>query len=348
MKTRMVIVFSWVVPLAALVIGCAGSVGASRGGEGDQARLEIKGSPGNEFSGSCTIGDEEPEEISGEVPESFTCDLRGRSLDCEISSGGELQVEFTAGNAHSVQSFSGGSLHLNYENGSISSVTSSTSRSSEGGSSSTSGVTSSARTSGQEGPGGKTNEPTNVVKESRKVSGFEEVQLNGVGNLSIKQTGSESLNVEAQENVLLKLTTKVVDNRLIIGPKPNTAIQTTEPINYELSVKDLKALRVLGSANVEAEGISADRLALTISGAGDVRMNGKADEQEITISGSGHYRAGGLESKEVRIKVAGSGSAIVNVSEELYAKISGIGSVEYIGDPTVKRDVSGVGRVSKH
>jgi hypothetical protein len=46
--------------------------------------------------------------------------------------------------------------------------------------------------------------------------------------------------------------------------------------------------------------------------------------------------------------ILGSGSAIVNVSEELGAKVSGIGSVEYIGDPTVNQDVSGVGAVRKH
>ena len=64
--------------------------------------------------------------------------------------------------------------------------------------------------------------------------------------------------------------------------------------------------------------------------------------------GSGDYQAEDLESKVVNIDVMGSGSAIVNVSEELNAEVSGIGSVEYIGDPTVKQDISGVGRVSRH
>ncbi len=325
MRTNTAIVFSWVVLLVAFATGCTGNVEASGESEEDQARLEIKGSPGTEFSGSCAIGDEESEEIGGEVPKSFTYDLKGRSLDCEIGSDGDLRVEFTVGNAHSVQSISGGSLHLTYENGSISSVTSSSSKE----------------------PSGKTNESTNVTEESRNVSGFEEAELRGVGNLSIEQTGTESLSVKAEEDVLPKLTTKVVNNRLIIGPKPNTTIHTTEPINYKLTVKDLSALKVLGSANVEAEGISTDRLIVTISGAGDVKIGGKADEQEINILGSGDYQAEDLESKEVKIDVMGSGSAIVNVSEKLNAEISGIGSVEYIGDPTVKQDVSGVGRISR-
>ncbi len=76
-------------------------------------------------------------------------------------------------------------------------------------------------------------------------------------------------------------------------------------------------------------------------------MDGKADEQEINILGSGTYQAQNLRSKESTIDVAGAGSAVVNVSEELDAEISGVGSVEYIGDPTVKQDVNGAGQVSK-
>jgi hypothetical protein len=116
----------------------------------NQARLEIKGRRGSEFSGSCAIGNEEPEEIGGKVPKSFTYDLEGRSLDCEISSEGDLRVELTVGeNARSVQSISGGTLKLTYEDGGISSVTSSLSGSSRQESSSSSQVTSSAGKSGQ-------------------------------------------------------------------------------------------------------------------------------------------------------------------------------------------------------
>jgi hypothetical protein len=331
MRTNTAIVFAWIVFSAALVTGCGyGNAEPSAGSDEDQARLQIKGSSGTGFSGSCTVGDEEPTKIGGEVPKGFTYGLKGRSLDCEISSDGNLRVELVVGeNTHSAQSISGGTLNLSYEHGNISTVTSSSSRSST------------------QAPVGKSNEPGKFTKESRSVSGFDEVELRGVGNLSIEQTGRESLTIEAEKDVMPKLTTRVLNGRLIISPEPNT-IHTTKPIGYKLTVKDLSTLEVLGSANVEATGIKTDRLTVTISGAGNVRMGGKADEQEIDISGSGTYLAENLESREVRIDVAGAGSAIVNVSEALDAEISGVGSVEYIGDPTVKQEVIGAGRVSKH
>ncbi len=342
MRTNTAIVFASVVFLAAFATGCGtGNAETSGGSDKDQARLEINGSPGSAFSGYCAIGDEGSEEIGGEVPQTFTYDLGGRALDCEVSSDGDLRVEFIVGeNVHSVQSISGGTLNLTYEDGSISSFTSSSSRSVMEGSSSSSQVTSSAKES--EKP------TTNVVEVSRNVSGFDEVELRGVGNLSIEQTGSESLTVEAEEDVLPKLTTEVVNERLVIGPKPGTTIQTTKPINYKLTVEALDALEVSGSGDVEAEGISTDRLAVTIGGAGNVKARGEADKQEVDISGSGAYRAENLESKEAKIGVSGAGSAIVNASERLDANVSGAGSVEYVGDPTVEQDVSGAGRVSKY
>jgi Putative auto-transporter adhesin, head GIN domain len=302
---------------------------------GQEATLELQGEPGTGFSGSCTPGNEEPEEISGQVPESFTYELGGGPLECEISPEGSTQVDLTVGNVRSVERISGGTLKLTYKNGSISSVASSSTDSSRQGSSSSS-------------QGDTLRETNNVTSEARDVSGFNEVELKGVGNLSLEQTGSESLTVEAEKDVLPKIRTEVENKRLIISPERNTSINTTKPINYKLTVKDLNTLEVSGSGNVEAEDINTDELAVTIGGAGDVEIRGSADSQEVEISGSGEYRAGDLESKEATIDVRGSGSATVNVSDELEAEVSGSGSVEYIGDPTVQQEVSGAGEVRNH
>ena len=98
--------------------------GGSTGGgtRSEEATLEIKGDSGTEFSGSCTVGDEE-NEISGQAPQSFVYELNGRRLDCQIrkdSSGGNLQLIFTAGGTRAVQQISGGALNLTYDNGMIS------------------------------------------------------------------------------------------------------------------------------------------------------------------------------------------------------------------------------------
>ncbi len=337
MRTNTAVLLTGVLFSVAFAYGYTGKVAASQKGEGDQAKLEITGDSGTEFSGSCAAGDREAEEISGEVPASFTYDLRGKPLDWEISSDGNVQVELTVGgNVNSVQRFSGGTLNLTYDNGIISSSSGSTMQAS---SSSLHAVSSSTGTTARNSG--------DVTSESRDVSGFDEVEMIGTGNLSIHQADSEALTVEAEEDVLPKIRTEVVDNRLLIGPEPGATLNTTGPINYMLTVEDLNALKLSGAGSIDAQDISTDNLTVTISGAGAVNAAGEAESQDVYISGVGSYQAGELESRVAKVNIVGAGSAIVNVSDEFDATVSGTGSVQYTGD-TVNQNVSGDGRVSKY
>ncbi len=111
--------------------GSTSPTGSATGSESPtgEATLEIQGSPGTEFSGTCTVGDE-VNEIGGQAPERFTYQLDGRRIECEIrqESAGNLGVGFTAGvSTSSVQQINsqGGTINIVYENGSLSSFSSS-------------------------------------------------------------------------------------------------------------------------------------------------------------------------------------------------------------------------------
>ena len=108
--------------------------GADATAHSGEVTLKIEGSPGTEFSGTCTIGGKE-EKVSGRVPKRLIYEPDGQRLECEIrkqsSNSGEMKVEFSAGgHTNSVQrtSTQGGSLTLRYEShGSTGLVSSSTS-----------------------------------------------------------------------------------------------------------------------------------------------------------------------------------------------------------------------------
>jgi hypothetical protein len=74
------------------------------GGRVREATLEIEGDPGAEFSGMCTIGDEE-REISGQVPERFVFEVNGQKLECEIhkKSRGAMNIVLDVGEADYAQ-----------------------------------------------------------------------------------------------------------------------------------------------------------------------------------------------------------------------------------------------------
>lgn len=183
--------------------------------------------------------------------------------------------------------------------------------------------------------------------ESRSVSGFSKVELAGSGALTIDQTGSESLTIEAGDEVLPKLTSEVVGDTLVLGAERGVVLPPDGRISYHLTVKDLVGLTVSGSGEVRAPKITSDVLSCDISGSGTITIAGSAPDQQLTISGSGSYEAGDLAGTTLRADISGSGNAVVNVSDAIDVTISGSGSLTYAGDPTVQQDISGSGSVTR-
>ena len=187
----------------------------------------------------------------------------------------------------------------------------------------------------------------NVSAESRKVSDFQSVSLEGDGELTIEQTGKESLTITADDNLLPLLTSDVSGTELVLGTKPRTSVNPSKPILYKLEVGKLAEIRVSGGAVVIANGIVSDSLKIEGSGSTKMTMSGQAARQEISFAGSSDYQASELKSKDVRITITGSGQAVVAASEKLDVNITGSGSIEYIGDPAVTKSITGSGSVTK-
>lgn len=188
---------------------------------------------------------------------------------------------------------------------------------------------------------------TGRVTESRDVRGITGVDLRSIGDLQIRQTGTESLTIEAAPDVLPKLTSEVSGGVLRLGAAPGTGIRTTGPIVYRLSVAVLDSLAVTGAGDVTASGLQAGRLTVDIRGAGDATLAGTVDTQVVTISGTGNYDGEDLQSTAAEVTISGAGDAVVRVGSRLDATIRGAGSVEYIGNPQVTRQVTGVGSVEQ-
>jgi hypothetical protein len=183
-----------------------------------------------------------------------------------------------------------------------------------------------------------------ITSESRQVSGFSKVELSGSGELTIEQTGTESLTISAEENLLPKLTSEVSDDTLVLRSTSNAKIIPTQPIKYSLTVKDLSGLAVSGSGSVTMSKLATAALSTNISGT----ASGTADQQDLKISGSGRYQAEQLTSKTVKVDMSGSGVASVHASDALDLHMSGSGTLTYTGDPKqVTQQISGSGKVIK-
>lgn len=204
----------------------------------------------------------------------------------------------------------------------------------------------------------------NVVAEVRQLSQFDRVRVSGAGQLTLVQGDRESLQIEADDNLLPLIKSEVAGGVLKIGAE-DVSIKPSRKIRYRLELKSIKDLQLSGSLEAEAQALQADRLRIGISGSGEVgvakleasrlevqvsgsgnvKLAGKVNRQVIQISGSGDYRAGDCESQNTEVHVSGSGSATVWAQAALEVHVSGSGQIRYYGKPRVDSSVSGSGGI---
>lgn len=207
----------------------------------------------------------------------------------------------------------------------------------------------------------------NKATETREVSGFDGIDMAGVGNLIVRQTGSTSLTVEGDDNIVPLIVTEVVNGKLVIRVQEKSNINPKTPLVYNVTVSDLNSLGLSGAGNVEASDIkarnfstsisgaghvvignlAADSLELSLPGAGDVTLSGNVGTQKVSISGAGRYKADDLKSETANVTTSGVGSATVWVTGTLNASISGVGSIQFYGSPAVVSHASGMGSISR-
>lgn len=206
-----------------------------------------------------------------------------------------------------------------------------------------------------------------VVEEKREVSGFDRVQLDGVGELILAQGENESLLIEAEDNLMQYIKSSVRGDQLIIDIQSRRPLVPTEPIKFYVTMKEIEGVAVDGAGSVHSEGIETKSLELDINGAGDImiddldadsvevsingignlELDGKTESQTIQIDGAGNYNGKELKSQKASIQIDGVGSAKVDVDDELEVEINGSGQVIYTGNPNVDKSVNGLGRVSQ-
>lgn len=89
-------------------------------------------------------------------------------------------------------------------------------------------------------------------------------------------------------------------------------------------------------------------LDVNISGASEVQLSGSADELKGGFSGASEFEAYGLRAKRARIESSGSADVEISVSDELNIVASGASSVDYKGEPSLTKNVSGAADVDGH
>ena len=175
------------------------------------------------------------------------------------------------------------------------------------------------------------------------VSGVTNVALNGPGTLIIQQGNNESVSIEADDDLMSKISTTVSGNSLSIS---NLNSVSNGAVKVYITLKDLNSLTTNGGGNSEVTDLNTNSLTVTLDN-GKMTLSGNVDNLIATINGGGNIAAKDLISQSATITINGQGKATLNIVNTLNAVVNGGGSIKYSGSPQVNQQVNGAGSISK-
>lgn len=199
-----------------------------------------------------------------------------------------------------------------------------------------------------------------LVTKEVPVSSFESLKASGVYELKLSQGSTESVKIEADENLQPYFNVHNEGKQLVIEMKDtkNKNWKMKDKMRVYVTFKNLKEmdLKTVGSVNAETPltfanldinnnsvghvdlNLSANTLTLKNSSVGKVKLEGKAQNAVVTNSGVGNLQAGSFVVQTMSIDNSGVGGAEVNAEKELKVKDNMLGRVRNKGAAHVKKN----------
>ncbi len=201
-----------------------------------------------------------------------------------------------------------------------------------------------------------------VVSKTVKIDPFDGIKVTSGADVYIKKGDTQSVTIEAQENIIELLEKEVRDGLWKISFSKN--LRNHSGIKIYITVPRLTEASVSGSGSINGESsfqlngdfhvsvsgsgdivmdISAEDIDGRISGSGSIRLKGNAASLDLEISGSGNVKAYDMNVSDCKVRISGSGNCQVDVKDNLDVRISGSGDVYYKGQPRISSKISGSG-----
>jgi hypothetical protein len=203
-----------------------------------------------------------------------------------------------------------------------------------------------------------------IVSEVRKSPPFNNININGNYTVILSKGSKEAIEVQADENLMDFIQSKVENETLIIFDK--NRIKSKKTLRIFISFNNINLIKTGGAPNIIIQAplitdhlilmmngagtmdlkVIAKTLNLELSGTGIINLEGEVEKNTIDISGAGNLDAYKLISKDCDVNLSGIGGAQIHVLNQLNASLSGVGGINYKGNPAkVKRSVAGIGRI---
>jgi hypothetical protein len=155
-----------------------------------------------------------------------------------------------------------------------------------------------------------------MTTEQRNVNGINGVSLATSGDLLIEVGNTESLRIEAEDNLISRIQTDVRDGILTIQMQSPGSLFFTQPARYYLTVKSLNSISISSSGDIWAPNFKSDRFSINVSSSGNLKMgNLSTDALAVNISSSGDVNMGVLNAGAIDVNISSSGNLAIGGGE---------------------------------
>jgi hypothetical protein len=203
-----------------------------------------------------------------------------------------------------------------------------------------------------------------TTKKTLELPEFKSIYVNSNYTVYLKQTNKQEVNVEALTEIYELTTIKVENGILMINvdrkpDSPNKSIWSKiDDIKLQVNgngkiisensiASDYLNLGVAGSGSIDLD-IKGNNIKTEVSGSGTVALKGYATANDITMSGSGDVKAFSCELENAKVKMSGSGSCELSVTNNLEAVVLGSGVLKHKGNTkNVTKKVYGSGLIDR-
>jgi len=198
-----------------------------------------------------------------------------------------------------------------------------------------------------------------VVDETRDISGFKGVHVSSGIDVYLSQGSNFEVRVEADENLQDVILTEVEGNNLVVKTE-RVNIRNAKSKKVHVTLPELTGLKISSAGDcvgqtpfscedlrlsISSAGdlkleVEADRIDLDISSSGDADLSGNVREFDVSLSSAGDLNAFDLVAKKVDVNVSSAGDARVHATEEISMNASSAGNIYYRGDARVLESTS--------
>ncbi len=198
--------------------------------------------------------------------------------------------------------------------------------------------------------GGHDYDSGEIRTETRLVSRFDAIEMDGSARLEIAVGESESLTINGSDKAVEHTSTDVRGNTLHIktSSKDWGWNGKRSRIIVRIGVPHLSALRLQGGNDVQLTGFKGGTSRVDVDGAARLHASGELDELTVDMEGAGFADLGDLIATDAHVTVDGIGQVIVHPKDTLNATMNGIGAILYTGNPRqVNTHMNGLGTISQ-